>query len=90
MTSLRRFKKGPSGFNVAVIRPHISGSYSAASADGSCTARERIDKRATFFIAHPSLAVFITNTEARESVIYSTKGNRFVEEKKVNFDVGLN
>ena len=31
MTSLRRFKKGPSGFNVAVIRPHISRSYSAAS-----------------------------------------------------------
>jgi hypothetical protein len=53
-------------------------------------AANRIDGTAAFFIAHPVVAAFITDTEAEKSVIYARGRTRFIEGEKANFSAGLN
>jgi hypothetical protein len=50
----------------------------------------RICSPSAFFIAHLVLAVFITDTEAEKSVIYGSRRTKFIEGKRLIFDVGLN
>ena len=63
--------------------------FRVKTATASTIVATKMDDEPTFFIAH-LVTEAITHTVIAKCIIYGRTGSTFVEEKKAEFDVGLN